>query len=272
MSVIYTLLIMFLFAKLIIRCSSRKSYIITGTIVALVVTLTDIQYIISNPKHYFIYSFWQIALAYVIYLVYVFSNTFSSKRNRDFNKKARKETKPYFNTSKANRLYLIITSFAVLLVGVVLLIIRLLDVYKDIPYVVYIGSAIGFIVLLLTGIFLIKTANEKFILLIKTDEEFYSYYIEIKNKFRFNYMDYIGDIYRYYIIEKIGVIKFSGDLKETHYVWILDTENLNNYDISKLEMPMFDGISYKEIINDIFKFRNAKINIEIKDGKIVNIK
>ena len=48
-----------------------------------------------------------------------------------------------------NKYVKVIFSFAVLLVGVVLLIIRLLDVYKDVPYVVYIGSAIGFIVLLL---------------------------------------------------------------------------------------------------------------------------
>ena len=272
MTVVYTLLIMFLFAKLIIKCSSRKSFIITGSIVAIAITLTDIQYIISNPKHYFIYSFWQIALAYIIYLVYVFSNTFSSKRNRDFNKKARKETKPYFNTSKANGLYLIIASFVVLLVGITLLIIRLLNVYEDVPYVVYIGSAIGFIVLLLTGIILIKTANEKFVLLIKTNEEFHVFYVDIKSKYRFNYMEHIGDIYRYYIIDKLGIIKYSGDLKEMHYVWILDTENLNNYDISNLKMPKLDNGLYSGIIDDIYKYRNAKINIEIKDNKIVNIK
>ncbi len=272
MSVVYTLLIMFLFAKLIIRCSSRKSYILTGSIVAIVVTLTDLQYIISNPKHYFIYSFWQIALAYIIYLVYVFSNTYSIKRNRDFNKKIRKETKPYFNTSKAIGMYLIIISFIILLVGIALLIIKLTNIYEDVPYVVFIGSVIGFIGLFITGIIYIKKANEKFILLIKTDEEFHAFYVEIKNKFRFNYMEYIGDIYRYYIIEKLGIIKFSGDIKETHYVWILDTENLNNYDITKLEMNVTNDYCYKDMIDDVYKYRGVKLNVKVVDNKIVEIK
>ncbi len=272
MTVLYTLLIMFVFAKLIIRCSSRKSFFLTGSIVAIAITLTDIQYIISNPKHYFIYNFWQIALAYVIYLIYVFTNTASFRRNREFNKKIRKETKPYFNTAKANGLYLIIVSFVILLVGITLLIIRLTNIYKDIPYVVYIGSVIGFIGLLITGIILIKKAKEKFVLIVKTEEELKVFYVDINNKYRFNYMNYIGDIYRYYIIEKLGTIKYSGDFKEIHHVWILNTESLNNYDISKLDMEKLDNSFYNKIIEDIYKLRNAKINIIIENNEIKNIK
>lgn len=272
MSVLYTLFIMFIFAKLIIRCRSRKSYILTGSIVCLAVMLSDITSIIADAKHYFIYNFWQILLAYAIYLIYVFANSTSIKRNRDFNRKIRTKTKPYFNTAKSNGLYLIITSFVILAVGIALLLIRVLKVYEDIPYVVFIGSIIGFIALLATGIIYIKMANEKFILVIKTEDEFYTFYVDIKNKYRFNYMDYIGDIYKYYIIEKLGVFKYSKELKEVHYVWILETENLNNYDISKLPMKKTNNYWYNEIVDNDNKFRNTKFNIEIENNKIKNIK
>lgn len=272
MTIVYTLLIMFLFARLIIRCSSRKSYILTGLIISIIVMLTDLQSIIHNPKHYFIYDFWQILVALIIFLIYAFTNTTSAKRNRNFNKKLKTKTKPYFNTQKANGMYLIITSFIILFIGITLLVIRLTKVYEEIPYVVFIGSVIGFIVLLTVGIISIKTTNEKFILLIKTDEENYAFQVDVKSKYRFNYMDYIGDVYRYYIIEKLGVFKYSGDLKEIHYVWILDTENLNNYDISKLPMEKSTKYWYNEIVNDVYKFRNTKFNIEIENNKIKNIK
>lgn len=272
MTIFYTLLIMFVFAKLIIRCSSRKSYILTGSIISIAVVLADLKYVISNPKGYLMYESWQVLLAFIIYLVYVFTNTSSVRRNRDFNKKIRKETKPYFSTAKTIGMYFIITSFIILLIGIALLLIMLLDIYEDIPYVVFIGSVIGFIGLLLTGIIYIKTANEKFILLIRTSEEFYTYYVNIENKFKFRYMDYIGEIYKYYIIEKIGVFKYSNELKEIHYVWLLDTENLNNFDISKLPMNKTSDYYYKEIIDDISKFRNVRINMEIKGNKIAKIK
>lgn len=272
MTILYTLLIMFVFAKLIIRCRSRKSYIVTGTIIALAVMLSDISYIISNPKHYFIYSFWQIALAYIIYLIYALLNSSSRRRNRDFYKKIKTKTKPYFNTRKANGLYLILISILILLIGIALLIIRLLKVYEDIPYVVFIGSVIGFIGLLVAGIIYIKKSIEKFILVVKTEDEFYTFYVDIKNKYRFNYMDYIGDIYKYYIIEKLGVFKYSKELKEVHYVWILETENLNNYDISKLPMEKTNNYWYNEIVDNDNKFRNTKFNIEIENNEIKNIK
>ena len=272
MTVVYTLLIMFLFARFIIKCSSRKSFILTGLIVSIAVTLTDIRTIINSPKHYFIYDFWQILLAFIIYLVYVLSNTTSIKRNRNFNKKLKTKTKPFFNTQKANGMYLIFISFIILVVGIILLIVKLTHVYDDIPYVVFIGSAIGFIGLLITGIIYIKKSVEKFILLIKTEDEFYEYVVDIVNKYRFNYMDYISDIYKYYIIEKIGVFKYSGELKEIHYVWVLDTENLNNYDISKLPMEKSTKYWYNEIVNDVYKFRDTKFNIEIENEKIKTIK
>ena len=272
MSVLYTLLIMFIFAKLIISCRTRKSYIITGTIIILVVSLSDIQYIINDPKHYFIYSFWQVLLAYIIYLVYAFLNSSSIKRNRDFNKKIKTQTKPYFHTQRANGLYLIISSFIILLVGVGLLIIKLLDIFDEIPYVAFIGSIIGFVALLITGIIYIKKSCEKFILLVRTSDSFSTYLVNIEKGFKFNYMNYIGDIYKYYIIEKIGTFKYSGETKEIHYVWILDTENLNNYDISKLPMEKTNNYWYNEIVNDVYKFRNTKFNIEVQDNKIKNVK
>ena len=272
MSVLFILLIMFVFARFIIKCSSRKSFIITGTIIAIVATLTDIRYIISDPKHYFIYSFWQVALAYIIYLAYVFANTTSIRRNRDFNRKIRTKTKESFNTQKSNGVYLIITSIALLVIGITLLILMLTNVYEDVPYIAFIGSVIGFITLLITGIIYIKTTNEKFILFIKTDDENYTFYVDIKNKYKFRYMDYISDIYRYYIIEKLGVFKYSGDIKEIHYVWILRTENLNNYDISKLSMEKTNNYWYNEIVNGDYKFRNTKFNIEIENNKIKTIK
>ena len=272
MSVLYTLLIMFVFAKLIIKCRTRRSYFLTGTIIFLVVVLSDIPYIIDDPKHYFIYSFWQVLLAYIIYLVYAFLNSSSIKRNRDFNKKIRTQTKPYFHTQRANGLYLIITSFIILLVGITLLIIKLLDIFNEIPYVVFIGSVIGFIGFLATGIIYIQKANEKFVLLVRTSDSFATYVVNIEKGFKFNYMNYIGDIYKYYIIEKIGTFKYSGEAKEIHYVWILDTENLNNYDISKLPMEKSSKYWYNEIVNDVYKFRNTKFNIEVQDNKIKNVK
>lgn len=272
MSIFFTLLIMFIFAKLIIKCSSRKSYIITGTIITLVIVLSELNYIISSPKNYLLYESWQVALAYIIYLVYVFTNTSTSKRNRSFNKNIKTKTKDTFNTAKANGVYLIIISFIILLIGIGLLIIRLLDVFENIPYVVYIGSVIGFIGLFITGVLYIKLPNEKLILLIRTNEEFYTYYVDIKSKFKFNYMEYIGDIYRYYIIEKLGIFKYSGDKKEIHYVFILDTENLNNYDISKLNMNILDSNLYNELIKDIYKYRNAKVSILIKNNELIKMK
>lgn len=272
MSVLYTLLIMFVFAKLIIRCQTRKSYLVTGTIIFLVVTLSDITSIISDAKHYFLYSFWQVLLAYVVYLIYVFANTSSIRRNRDFKKKMKKKTSPSFNTMKMNGLYLIISSIVILILGITLLLIRIFNVYEDIPYVVYIGSVIGFIGLLVAGIFYIMQANEKFILFIKTNEENYTFMVDIKKSFRFNYMRYIEDIYKYYIIEKLGVFKYSGSIKERHYVWILYTENLKNYDISKLPMEKTNNYWYNEIVDGVYKFRNTKFNIEVENNKIKNIK
>jgi hypothetical protein len=69
MTIFYTLLIMFVFAKLIIRCSSRKSYILTGSIISIAVVLADLKYVISNPKGYLMYDSWQVLLAFIIYLV-----------------------------------------------------------------------------------------------------------------------------------------------------------------------------------------------------------
>ena len=272
MSIVFILLMMFIFARFIIKCSSRKSFILTGTIIAIVAMLIDIRYIITNPKHYFIYSFWQVALAYIIYLAYVFANTTSIKRNRDFNKKARTKTKESFNTQKSNGVYLIIASILILLVGVTLLILKLIDIYEDIPNIAFIGSIIGFITLLITGIIYIKTTNEKFILFIKTNDENYTFYVDVNNKYKFNYMSYISDIYKYYIIEKLGTFKYSGDIKEIHYVWVLRTENLNNYDISKLPMEKTNNYWYNEIVNGVYKFRNTKFNIEVENNKIKTMK
>lgn len=272
MTVLFTLIIMFVFARYVIKCSSRKSYILTGGIISVVVVLSELNYIITNPMHYLMYEAWQVLLAYIIYLAYALSNTTSIRRNRDFNKKIRKATKPYFNTAKANGLYLIIFSVIILLIGIGLLIIKLTDIYSDIPFVTYIGSVIGFIGFLVSGIVLIKKAKEKFILIVKTDEEFHTFYVDINNKYRFNYMDYIGDIYKYYIIEKLGVIKYVGDLKETHYVWLLNTENLKNYDISKLDMKELDSNLYNELIDEIYKFRNVRVSIKIKNNEIKEMK
>lgn len=272
MTILFTLIIMFVFARYVIKCNSRKSYVITGTIVALAVVLSETAYIISNPMGYLMYESWQVLLAYIIFLVYAFNNTTSVKRNRNFNKKIKTQTKPYFHTQRATGLYLIITAFIILLVGVGLLVIKLLDVFDNVPYVVFIGSVIGFIGFLVTGIIYIKKACEKFVLLIRTSDSFYTFVVDIEKGFKFNYMNYIGDIYKYYIIEKLGIIKYSGDFKETHYVWILDTENLNNYDISKLDMPKLDNNLYSELIEDIYKFRNVRINIKIENNEIKEMK
>lgn len=272
MSLLYTLIIMFVFAKFIIRCRSRRSYIVTGTIISIAVVLSEITYIISNPKQYLMYEAWQVLLAYIIYLIYALANSTSRRRNRDFNKNIKTKTKPYFNTQKANGMYLIIIASAILVIGIILLLIRVLDIYSNIPIVVYIGSVVGFIGLLITGILYIKLSNEKFILFIKTDEFDCTYKVDIKNKFKFRYMDYIEDIYKYYIIEKLGDFKYSGDIKEIHHVWILKTENLNNYDISKLSMEKVQNYWYNEIVNDVYKFRNTKFNIIVENNEIKSIK
>lgn len=268
MSLFYLLLLYYLALRFIVKSRTRKAYLLTGSIITIAAVLIDIYYLIANPLEYLKSTGWQVILAYVVFLIFTFTNTSSRKAQRVFFKKYNTKTSETFSTGKSRGMYAIITGCIILAIGIGLFLIYILDVYDKIPIISYVGSGVAFIILLVYGIIEINSINEKFILLIVTNDRFYTYFAKVDSKFKFNYMNYIRDIYRYYIIEKLGEFKYKGDIKETHYVWILKTENLNDYDISKFTMEKDNNYWYNEIVDKVYRFRGSKFNIYIKNNKI----
>lgn len=269
MSIIYTLFLFTLGIHFFSKDKSKKSYITIGTIITAIVVATDIPVIISMGFiSYLGYYGWQPLTAYALLLIYTFVAK-SSLRKFSFELKKNKKKKETIATSKSRGIQSIILAIVILLIGCGLIPIKLLDIY-DIPLVAFVGTGAGFIVLLAFGIIMTMRSNEKMILLVLTNK-LNVYSKKIEDKFSFNYMNSIRDIDRYYIIERVATVYFSGELKETHYVWLLKTENLNNYDINNLPMEKEGKYWYNEMVDEISTKTSKKFFVEVANNKIVKI-
>lgn len=271
MRILYTLFSYFIAIRFFAKDNSKKTYLFIGFIVSLLVVLTDIFLIISiGIIPYIKASGWQILLSYGLFVIYTFATKTSlGLRRISFERKKKKKIKETISTSRSRGLQSIIVGVLVLIIGSVLLIIKIFKIY-DVPLIVFIASFAGAIIMIIFGILVMLRSSEKMILLVWTDKlDVYSKNIE--DKFSFNYMNVIRDISRYYIVEKLAKVYYRKDIKEIHYVWVVKTQNLDNYNIDDLSMEKENKYWYNVVVEDMYKLRGSDFVFDIVNNRIEKV-
>lgn len=261
MIVIFALFLYYLGIKYFAKDNKKITLVKIGLIVTAIIVLTDASYIASKGfVSYFKSNGWQVLLAFIVYMIFVmFDKNFIRKNN--FNRKSKRKIKTVINTNKLKVKYLIgITIIEIILFGLCLA--NMILDYYNISNVPLFALGAGIVFSIFTIVVLFKNSCEKFILVIDLNKSFSVYSKDISNVAKFDYSLCIGDLYRYYIIEKLPNIYFKTDKKEVHYVFYLKSENLDYFDINNLDMTKENDENYKEYI-DKLKMKN-RVKLVVK--------
>ncbi len=258
MSIIYCIFLYILAIRIFVRDMTRKNCFIAISIVTALMLLSDITTIISaGILTYLKYQGWQIILAYVLGILWIFNGSISLRRMKFKHNFKQKESA--IKTANGRKITYAILTALMLIIGSACLVL-----YLNKKILAIISFIAPYIIAVLLIILLIKTMlslNEEFVLVTEIGSIKHVYRKKIETG-KLNYKDIVGDLSKNYFIYDVAVVHVSGDIKRTEYVYILKLEELKENPFSELGLALDDSISPDLYIN-LYDNKRKKAKIKI---------
>lgn len=265
MSIIYCIFLYILAIRLFVRDTTRKNCFIAISIVTALMLLTDISTIVSQGiLAYLKYQGWQLIVAYVLGLIWIFKGSVSFRRIKFKHNSKRKEAA--IKTANGRKITYSILTALMLIIGSVCLFLYL---SKRISFIIYFIAP--YIIAVLLIVLLIRTIlslNEEFVLVTKIGDTKHVYRKKIEAG-KLNYKELVGDLAKNYFIYDVAIVHIIGDIKRTEYVYILRLEELENPSFSELGLALDDTIS-PDLYISLYdkKIKKAKIKISNNNAEL----
>lgn len=271
MSILYCIFLYIFVIRVFVKSSTKKNYFIAVTLVTLAMIATDLPYVIAGDQtlgEFFKYGGWQPFVAYAMALIWIFWGSFSFRKMRfKHNFKLKEE---FISTSKGRTITYALISGFMLILGVILTVLYVFEVWDKITYIwvipPYVIALLAFILVLKN----LKSPKERFALLAWIDDDITVYSKEI-DVAKFSYRQIVGELSKLYFIYEIAVIQVRGDISETIYAYILKIEKLEDFDFSAAGLKVTEDINPNLLIY-LYENKKTKAKVRIEDGKVTAIK
>ncbi len=258
MSIIYCIFLYILAIRIFVRDTTRKNCFIAISIVTALMLLSDISTIISaGILTYLKYQGWQIILAYVLGILWIFNGSISLRKMKFKHNFKQKESS--IKTANGRKITYAILTALMLIIGSVCL-----ALYLNKKILVIISFIAPYTIAVLLIVLLIMTMlslNEEFVLVTEIGNTKHVYRKKIETG-KLNYKDIVGDLSKNYFIYDVAVVHVNGDIKRTEYVYILRLEELKENPFSELGLALDDSIS-PDLYISLYDNKRKKAKIKI---------